>query len=133
MARFQTMPTDGLLKELNKLENTHEVAVKMVDEAIPIVADETLFEVASHHRTGDLEASVGPDETRAGPKSGIVYNKAAFKGYDRYDTSNQLKAAVIEYGTSKQRPQPFLQTIVDNAEQPVADKLQAVFNREVEK
>ena len=61
MARFQTMPTDGLLKELNKLENIHEVAVKMVDEAIPIVADETLFEVASLLRTGDLEASVGRD------------------------------------------------------------------------
>lgn len=133
MARFQTMLADGLLKELSGLKNIHDVAVKMVDEAIPIVADETLFEVASHHRTGDLEASVEPDETRAGIKSGIVYNKAAFKGYDRHGTSNQLKAAVIEYGTSKQRPQPFLQSVVDNSEQTVADKLQDVFNREVKK
>ena len=39
----------------------------------------------------------------------------------------------LEFGTSKQPPTPFLQSAVNDAESEVLNKMQEVFNREVEK
>lgn len=163
MARFEVISPDELLKQLNKLENIEPVAVKMVSEAIPIVARETSTQVSSHRKTGALEDSVTAMGVKVG-KSGVVYDKVCFEGYDgrgglseetkqRLGTRttlsngnidneggvpNALKAAVIEYGrnlygTSKVPAKPFLANVISETEQEVVGKMQDVFNREVGK
>lgn len=163
MANFNAYPTDDLMKQLDKLENIDEVSRKMVKEAIPIVVDESKEKMLSRSDTGHTMDSLMPRGVRRNPKSGVVSDKAIFAGYDgrgraarhmknyqkrypnfktvlpdgSYDneggTPYALKAIIIEHGSVYHKKRPFLEQVVEDSGENVANKMQAVFNEEMEK
>lgn len=65
-----------------------------------------------------------------------IYTEICFPGYDRKGVPNQLKANVLESGTSKRKKQPFIRMAFDacrlDAEGAIAnamdEKLKEIFN-----
>ena len=54
-------------------------------------------------------------------------------GRDEKGVRNMEKMVYMEYGTSKQEATPVLSPAVRKAEDPVTEKMQEVFNREVDR
>lgn len=162
MANFNAYPTDELMKQLDKLENIDEISRKMVKEAIPIVVDESQEKMISRSDTGHTMDSLMPRGVRKSPRNGVVSDKAIFAGYDgrgraarhmknyqkRYPsfktrlpdgsvdneggTPYALKAIIIEHGSVYHKKRPFLEQVVEDSGEDVANKMQAVFNEEME-
>lgn len=51
-----------------------------------------------------------------------------FSGYDTDGHPNAVKAAGLEYGNSRQQPEPFLDAAARDCEDAVTDAMQANFN-----
>ena len=74
-------------------------------------------------------------------KSGGFYAVVRPTGTDSKGVRNMEKAVYLEYGTSKQKgsgrkdrqsPRPWVDKALNDSEEPVLNKMQEVFNREVE-
>lgn len=163
MANFNAFPTNELMKQLDKMENIDDVSKKMVKEAIPIVVHESQEKMIYRSDTGQTMESLMPRGVRKNSKSGVVSDKAIFMGYDgrgraarhmknyqkRYPnfktilpdasvdneggTPYALKAIIIEHGSIYIKKRPFLEQVVEDSGENVANKMQSVFNEEMEK
>lgn len=153
MASFDVEIPDDFFNQLNKLENSDDVCRKMLEESAPILEKSISDKIkATHVHTGDLYKSIKagkPYHTSKGywvvgvhpegkaqnqKKSAKVY-KNSKHGRMTSGTSlyNADKLFYLEYGTSKQPPSPILQSATKNAEADVTEKMQEVYNREVDK
>lgn len=162
MAQFNAYPMQDLLKQLNKLDNIDKVSKDMVKEAIPIVVDESQEKMISRSDTGHTMDSLMPRGVYVNPKTGVVSDKAIFYGFDgrgraakhmrsyqkRYPnfktilpdasvdqeggTPYNLKAAILEHGSIYHKKRPFVEQVVEDCGDNVANKMQAVFNKEME-
>lgn len=72
----------------------------------------SLFKSPQMKRTGDLEKSFGITPIRLG-KDGAWNAKIGFSGYDSKGVPNQLKARVMESGSSTIKPRPFVRPAVN--------------------
>lgn len=117
MARCSITGFESTLKMLDQLgDMTEAVAVKAVEAAGDLLEDAVRNRLegrlaTSKHRTGDLEAGFGATPARLND-DGTVDVKVGFFGYDRKGVSNQLKARVMESGSSKQKKRPFFRPAV---------------------
>ena len=120
MAKMTIKGTDQLELQLSKLGNmSTKIAKDVVMAGAQPVADEIRVGLTrnlqgSEHSKGDLLDSLGvapPDIDR----SGNVNTKVGFHGYDRNGVANQLKARVMESGSSKQQKKPFVRPAVNRA------------------
>jgi HK97 gp10 family phage protein len=114
-----------------------EIAKKAIYEAAGIVADkirDNLENVVSSEATGDLAKSLGITPISR-DKDGNLNAKIGFDGYDRNGTANQLKANVLENGTSDQRqfPRPFVQPAVAATKKQALDAMRRVIDEETQK
>src|SRR5665648_585634 len=90
------------------------IAKKAIYEGAKVIADKiksNLDGVLSPEASGELVASFGvtPIEKDA---SGNWNAKIGFDGYGRDGVANQLKARVLESGSSKQQKTPFVRPAV---------------------
>lgn len=130
MGKFSFNIPDDFVKQLGKLSDIDSIAPQMIDEAMPILAENLKGELAKHKRTGDMLASV--KKTKAGKtKYGGYYAVVRPTGKDGKGVRNMEKLAHAEYGTKKQPPTPILTKAIKDSEKAVLSKMQEVFEREI--
>jgi len=131
VAKFDfEIPTE-FIKQLGRLEEVDKFAPAMIDAAIPILERNVKSEASKHKDTGELERSI--KRTRAKKNQYGFFATVRPTGVDSKGVRNMEKLVYSEYGTSKQSPRPILTKAIKDSERPVLDKMQEVFNQEVEK
>jgi len=103
----------------------------MIDEAMPILEKNLKSELAGHKRTSDMLDSV--KKTKAGKNKYGYFAVVRPTGVDSKGVRNMEKLAWLEYGSSKQPARPILTKAIKDSEPAVLDKMQEVFEREVQK
>lgn len=130
MARLELQGIDALMNGLSQLD-ADKIAPIMLDEAAPILEKAVKKRTAVHKDTGALQSSIKPTKSkRTGDGYSITVRPT---GKDKKGVRNMEKAAYLEYGTSKQGAAPVISPAVRESEEPVSEKMQEVFSREVEK
>ena len=114
---------------------SEEIAKKAIFEGAKVIADKiksNLEGVLSPEATGELVASFGvtPIEKDA---SGNWNAKIGFDGYGSDGVANQLKARVLESGSSKQQKRPFVRPAVNATKKQVVEKMGQVIDEEIQK
>lgn len=136
MARIAFKAGDDYALKLSKLAtNSEEIAKKAIFEGAKIVADQirdNLEGVLSPEATGDLIASFGVTPIEK-DKDGNWNAKIGFDGYDRDGVPNQLKARVLESGSSKQKKRPYIRPAVTKTRKKVLKKMEEVIDKEIKK
>ena len=114
---------------------SEEIAKKAIFEGAKVIADKiksNLEGVLSPEATGELVASFGvtPIEKDA---SGNWNAKIGFDGYGSDGVANQLKARVLESGSSKQQKRPFVRPAVNATKGQVVERMGQVIDEEIQK
>lgn len=136
MARFSFKAGEDYAIKLSKLAtNSEEIAKKAIYEGVTIVADQiksNLKGVLSDEATGDLVDSFGVTPITR-DDNGNWNAKVGFDGYDRNGVPNQLKARVLESGTSTKKKKPFVRPAVNKTRKQVVRKMEEVIDAEIKK
>jgi HK97 gp10 family phage protein len=136
MAKMTIKGTDELEIQLSKLgKMTTEIAKDVVMAGAQPVADEIRKGLqanlqGSKYSKGDLLDSLGiapPDVDN----NGNVNKKIGFDGYDSNGVANQLKARVMESGTSKIKKRPFVRTAVNRSKKKAIEEMSKKFDEEI--
>ena len=114
---------------------SEEIAKKAIYAGADVIADKiksNLEGVLSAEATGELVASFGvtPIEKDA---SGNFNAKMGFDGYDNKGVANQLKARVLESGSSKQQKKPFVRPAVNSTKNTAVEKMGQVIDQEIQR
>lgn len=143
MAKMEVnIPTD-LIRKLERIGNAgDEIGKKMLTSGAQILrakVDSNLKKNLYTNRgytkdypTGALEKSITidkPKKNKRGNQSIRIY----FKGKDSKGTSNALKAAVMEHGSSKQQKKPFIRPAVNETKDEVNAEMQKIFDTEMKR
>ena len=88
-------------------------------------------ESAKHRDTGAMEESIKATGANINARGHYICVRPT--GRDEKGVRNMEKMVYMEYGTSKQAATPVLSPAVRKAEDPVTEKMQEVFNREVDR
>lgn len=144
---------EDYMRRLSQLgEGSAAIAKKAVYEASGIVADRirknlvdnindpqsaaksgrAIFKKDGEERTGDLVRSLGITPIKL-DKNGILNVKIGFDGYDSRGVPNQLKARVMESGSSTIEPRPFVKPAVKATKKAAEEAMNRVINEEIEK
>lgn len=136
MAKMTIKGTDELELQLSKLGTmSTKIAKDVVMAGAQPVADEIRKGLqanlqGSKYSKGDLLGSLGI--TPPGVDSqGNVNVKIGFDGYDSEGVANQLKARVMESGSSKQKKKPFVRPAVNRSKKRVEEAMQKKFDEEI--
>ena len=137
MAKMTIKGTDELELQLSKLGTmSTKIAKDVVMAGAQPVADEIRKGLqanlqGSKYSKGDLLGSLGI--TPPGVDSqGNVNVKIGFDGYDSKGVANQLKARVMESGTSKIKKRPFVRPAVNKSKKRALEAMQKKFDEEIE-
>lgn len=141
MAKFTTGGSlDDMITTLNQLSLTDEMAQECIYEGENIMMNEIQKGANKHVKTGAMAASL----VKTTPKfvNGVWTGRVKFTGSDgvyvsktgaKYDMTNWLKAFRIEYGTSKEKAQPFVRPAVSRSKKQISRKWQEIYDRELKK
>ena len=122
---------EGLEKQFEQLENFEEIAVKILNECVPILEKNVIKECGAHKRTADMMNSVKKTKvTKRQDGFGVVVRPT---GKDRNGVRNMEKMAHAEYGTSKQSSTPILSKAITDSQEEITNRMQEIYNREVTK
>lgn len=134
MATIRFSGIDAYREQLQRLEqNSEEILKRAVYDGAAIVADEVrqrLHAVLSPDATGQLESSLGISKIQN--DQGYVNARIGFDGYDSKGVPNQLKANVLESGSTRQPKRPFMRPAVNAARRPAEAKMEQVVEQEIE-
>lgn len=134
MATIRFSGIDAYMEQLQRLEqNSEEILKRAVYDGAAIVADEVrqrLHAVLSPDATGQLESSLGISKIQN--DRGYVNARIGFDGYDSKGVPNQLKANVLESGSTRQPKRPFMRPAVNAARRPAEEKMKQVVEQEIE-
>ena len=137
MAKMTIKGTDELELQLSKLGTmSTKITKDVVMAGAQPVADEIRKGLqanlqGSKYSKGDLLGSLGitpPDVD----SQGNVNTKIGFDGYDSEGVANQLKARVMESGTSKIKKRPFVRPAVNRSKKKALEAMQKKFDEEIE-
>ena len=135
MATIRFSGIDKYLSQLEQLGQRSRGICKMaVYDGAAIVADqvrENLERVLSPDATGQLEASMGISKMR--DDNGYINVVIGFDGYDDKGVANQLKANVLESGSSKQQKRPFMRPAVNTSRKRAEAAMAETLDREIRK
>lgn len=146
MAYFEFDFPEELFKSLAKMEeNTDELQKKMLKKSAPIMVDELkkgITEIGAVD-TGELLNSIkartpskdkkGVWQVFIGPSGNAKNKYTVTKKGTRRPMTNAAKLVFYEYGTSKQSARPILQFVANACERRVVEKMQQIYNQEVDK
>ena len=134
MATIRFSGIDAYREQLQRLEqNSEEILKRAVYDGAAIVADEVrqrLHAVLSPDATGQLESSLGISKIQN--DQGYVNARIGFDGYDSKGVPNQLKANVLESGSTRQPKRPFMRPAVNASRRPAEEKMKQVVEQEIE-
>ena len=130
MARMTFKAGDDYALKMSKLAaGSDEIAKKAIYAAAGIVADKiqaNLDGVLSDEATGELMGSFGISKIDM-DGNGDWNAKIGFEGYDSDGVPNQLKARVLESGSSKQKKRPFVRPAVNATKKQAQDEMARCF------
>ncbi len=142
MARMTFKAGDEYSLKLSKLAANglqDEIAKKAIYAAAGIVTDRIRAELnwtiggnENSKSTGDLEDSLGIAKIDL-DKTGNWNTKIGFDGYDRKGVPNQLKARVLESGTSTIKKRPFVRRAVNATKDNAQNEMAKVIDKEIAK
>jgi len=136
MARITFMASDDFAIALSKwATQSDEIARKAIFEGANIIADKirsNLEGVLSEEATGYLVGSFGVTPIEK-DSEGNWNTKIGFDGYDDNGVANQLKARVLESGSSRQPKRPFVRPAVNATKKQVVAKMNQVIDEEIKK
>lgn len=124
--------------QLSQLEGRSvEIGKKAVTAGAGVLADQVRLNLkknlaSSRYTTGDLIGSLGVTHADV-DKKGVINAKVGFSGYDRKGVANQLKARVIESGSSTQKKKPFLRPAINKTKKQVEQTMQEIIDNEIQK
>lgn len=90
-----------------------------------------LYKNKYNRTTGDLADSLGIAELQN--KDGYIHVKVGFDGYDSQGVPNQLKARVMESGTSVIHKRPFVRPAVNSTRKHAVNAMKKIVDEEIEK
>lgn len=138
MAKITFNMGEDYLKKLKALgDKSEETAAKAIQAGAGIVADQVRENLetnlaGSEVSTGALATSLGITPVSI-DRDGIINAKIGFDGYDEKGVPNQLKARVMESGSSKVKKRPFVRPAVNATKKAAEDAMQKVIDEETEK
>lgn len=138
MARMTFKAGEEYALKLSALASgSEQAAKKAVYQAAGIVADKIRANLeanlaGSDQSTGALADSLGITPVTM-DRDGVWNAKIGFDGYDAKGVPNQLKARVMESGTSKIRKRPFVRPAVNATKKAAIEAMQKVIDEEIEK
>lgn len=145
MADFQLDFDDSIFKSLEKLSNTEAVSDKMLKGASPIVVSSMKSELNLHRQTAELVNSVKPTKpkrnksgdnvvvVRPTGKSTTVIAESGKTYVRKKAVRNMEKLASLEFGNSHgQKPTPIIEKVVKSTEEAVFNKMNEIYNEEIE-
>lgn len=130
MAKFDIHGIDDFMKEISQID-IDRIAPKMLEESVPILEKSVRAESVKHRDTGAMEESIKATGANINARGHYICVRPT--GRDEKGVRNMEKMVYMEYGTSKQEATPVLSLAVRKAEDPVTEKMQEVFNREVDR
>ena len=152
-AQFAVKAGEDYMIKLSKIAaSTEEIAEKALHKAAGIVTDKVrenlkkniadptsaaksgmaIFKKVGSKRTGDLSESLGITPMKL-DRDGYFNVKIGFDGYDRDGVPNQLKARVMESGSSTIAPRPFVRPAVKATKKTAEEAMGRVIDEEIEK
>ncbi len=136
MARMSFDSSSDYAMKLSQLATgSEEIAKKAIFEGVKIVADQiktNLQGVLSDEATGELVESFGVTPISK-DNNGDWNAHVGFDGYGSDGVANQLKARVLESGSSKQHKRPFVRPAVNSTRGQVMAKMGQVIDDEIRK
>ena len=136
MATISFKAGDEYALKLSRLAaGSDDVAKKAIYEGAKVVADKIKSNLESKvyaDATGDLIASFGITPI-ARDKDGNRKTKNGFDGYDRKGVPTQLKARVLESGSSRQQKKPYVRPAVNATKKKAIDVMKKVIDEETER
>lgn len=129
MANFSMRGLEDLMEDIGLLD-ADRIAPQMLEEAAPILERNVKKRTEKHKDTSDMVNSIKQSKVT---KDKDGYHIAVRPtGKDRKGVRNMEKACYLEFGTSRQDATPVISPAVRESEDAVLEKMQEVFNREVE-
>lgn len=135
MARFAFKGADEYALKLSKLQNTRPVAEKALKAGAGVVADKiraNANNILSKESTGDMMDSFGITPMDMDSK-GNWNVKIGFDGYDRNGVPNQLKARVLNSGSSKVKKTRFVSKAVKSTKAEAQKLIGDTVDKEIKK
>lgn len=136
MARFAFKAGDEYAIKLSKMDfNAEEIAKKAIYGAVEIVANKiksNLEGILSEGATGELVASFGVAPIDK-DNQGNWNAKIGFDGYDSHGVANQLKARVLESGTSTKKKKPFVRPALNATKKQAQARMAEIIDEEYKK
>lgn len=134
MARCTFMAGEEFALALSHLATqSDEIAKKAIYAGANVIADKiksNLEGVLSSEASGELVASFGVTPIEK-DQDGNWNTKIGFDGYGSDGVANQLKARVLESGSSKQQKKPFVRPAVNATKGQVVEKMGQVIDEEI--
>ena len=130
MAKFDVHGIDDFMREISQID-LDRIAPKMLEESVPILEKSVKAESAKHRDTGAMEESIKATGASVNARGHYICVRST--GRDEKGVRNMEKMVYMEYGTSKPGATPALSPAVRKAEDKVIDKMQELFNREVDR
>lgn len=136
MATITFKKGDDYALKLSKLAaGSDEIAKKAIYEAAGIVADKIVsnaYKVMSDHGPSEMMQSFGIAPIKQ-DDNGNWNTKIGFDGYDSRGVPNQLKARVLESGSSRQKKRPFVRPAVNATRKQALEAMKKVIDKETKK
>lgn len=138
MARMTFSAGEDFMLRLQQTGDRSEAIIKMaIHEGARIMTNEIRANLeknlaGSKGSTGALAGSIGITEIKQDGK-GFWNAKVGFDGYDEKGVPNQLKARVMESGSSTIRKRPFVRPAVNAKKNEAIEAMNQVINEEIEK
>jgi len=134
LARLTFKAGDEFALAISRLAtNSEEVAKKAIYAGANIIADKiksNLEGVLSPEATGELVASFGVTPITQ-DEQGNFNCKIGFDGYGSDGVANQLKARVMESGSSQQQKRPFVRPAVNATKKSAVARMGEVVDQEI--
>lgn len=114
---------------------SEEISKKAIYAGADVIADKiksNLEGVLSAEATGELVASFGVTPITK-DSDGNFNTKMGFDGYGTDGVANQLKARVLESGSSQQQKTPFVRPAVNATKKQAVEKMGQVINEEIQR
>ncbi|MBD5151563.1 MAG: hypothetical protein HDT16_03490 [Oscillibacter sp.] len=128
---------DFLLHLLQTADRSEEMIKKAIHEGARILTNEIRANLernleGSTQSTGALAESLGITKIEK-DETGFWNAKIGFDGYDENGVPNQLKARVMESGTSKIQKRPFVRPAVNAKRKAAEAAMERVIKEEIKK
>lgn len=129
----------AMIKRIESFANNEEIYTELISEGQNIMKSEIQSGASKHIKTGKMASSLKKTKPKM-DSNGEWVGRVKFSGSSgvyttksgkKYDITNWLKAFRIEYGTSKQKANPFVRPAIEKSESVIRKKWNEIYEREL--